>query len=75
MKAIKLIARKEDRDFIINQYIKKKDFNIIITSYEGINICLKELKKINWNYIIVDEAHRMKNDESLFSLNIRELPT
>lgn len=59
---------------ILNQYIKRGDFDIVITSYEGINLCKKELKKINWNYIIVDEAHRMKNDESLFSLNIRELP-
>ena len=69
------MATKDQWFDIINDFIKRKDFDIIITSYEGINICKKDLKKIDWMYIIVDEAHWMKNDESLFSLNIRELPT
>ena len=75
MRSIKLIARMEERFDIINEYIKTKEFDIIVTSFEGVNICKKDLRKINWVYIIVDEAHWMKNDESLFSLNIREIPT
>ena len=75
MRSIKLIARMEEWFDIINEYIKTKEFDIIVTSFEGVNICKKDLRKINWIYIIVDEAHWMKNDESLFSLNIREIPT
>ena len=52
-----MVATKDQRFEIINDFIKRKDFDIIITSYEGINICKKDLKKIDWVYIIVDEAH------------------
>ena len=47
----------EERFDIINEYIKTKEFDIIVTSFEGVNICKKDLRKINWVYIIVDEAH------------------
>lgn len=55
--------------------MEKNDFDVIVTSYEGINICLKNLKKIYWKYIIVDEAHRIKNDKSILSQNLRGLKT
>lgn len=67
LRVVKLIARKEYRYDIINNFIKKKEFDVIVTSYEGVNICLKDLKKIQWKYLIVDEAHRIKNYQSLLS--------
>jgi SWI/SNF-related matrix-associated actin-dependent regulator of chromatin subfamily A member 5 len=74
-KAEILYAWKEHREDILDNIVKKNNFDIIITSYEGVNICLKELKKINWSYLIVDEAHRLKNDQSLLSKNLRTLNT
>ena len=62
LNVIKLIARKEFRYDIIKEYIIPRKFDIIVTSYEGINICLSDLKKVHWKYIVVDEAHRIKND-------------
>lgn len=59
---VKLIATKEHRFDIIEKYVKNENFDVLITSYEGVNICLKELKRINWKYVIVDEAHRIKNE-------------
>ena len=38
-----------------------------------INIELRHLKKINWVYIVIDEGQRIKNENSLFSRNIRLL--
>lgn len=67
LKVVKLIARKEYREDIIDTYISTGNFDVIVTSYEGINICLKDLKKISWKYIVVDEAHRIKNDKSILS--------
>lgn len=52
-----LIARKEEREETIRNVIQTQNFDILITSYEGVNICLKELKKINFQTLIIDEAH------------------
>ena len=37
-----------------------RDYNII----QGLDKCLKALRKIKFEYVIVDEAHRMKNIET-----------
>jgi SWI/SNF-related matrix-associated actin-dependent regulator of chromatin subfamily A member 5 len=51
--------------------VLKQDFDILITSYE---VAMREkttLKKFSWEYIIIDEAHRIKNVDSLLSQIIR----
>lgn len=56
---------------LINAQILTQQFDILITSYE---MCLREkstLKKFSWEYIIIDEAHRIKNVDSLLSQIIR----
>jgi SWI/SNF-related matrix-associated actin-dependent regulator of chromatin subfamily A member 5 len=73
LRVVKLIARKEFRHDTYEKYIKTREFDVCLTSYEGVNICKAELKRIHWKYVIVDEAHRLKNDESLLSKNLREL--
>ena len=55
--------------------MKKGEFDICITTYEGINICLNKLVKTNWGYVIFDEAHKLKNSESLVSQNARKIPS
>ncbi|XP_075063814.1 chromodomain-helicase-DNA-binding protein 2 isoform X2 [Mixophyes fleayi] len=49
----------------IHQQSKKMKFNALLTTYE---ILLKDktvLSSINWTFLGVDEAHRLKNDDSL----------
>lgn len=75
MRVVKLIARKEQRYDIINDFILPKNFDVIITSFEGVNICMKTLRRIKWVYIVVDEAHRIKNDQSLLSQTLRKFKT
>ena len=57
------------RNSTINQ--KKKvtldtKFHVLITSYEIAIIDANILKKIHWECMVVDEAHRLKNNESKF---------
>ena len=47
--------------------------DITITTYEVVNIELSTLKKTDWEYVIIDEAHRIKNENSLLSANVRQL--
>ena len=63
---------KEERDKMIKEKLIPCDFDICITSYE---MCLLEkaaLRKIAFRYIVIDEAHRIKNENSSLSLIVRE---
>lgn len=71
LRVVKLNARKEYRYDILNDYINSRNFDVVLVSYEGVSICRKELMRIDWKYIIVDEAHRLKNDESQLSKQLR----
>ena len=62
---------KEERSAICQDILLTHNFDVCITSYE---ICQREkttLKKLTWEYIIIDEAHRIKNVNSILSQIIR----
>ncbi|GMK54535.1 hypothetical protein CspeluHIS016_0111210 [Cutaneotrichosporon spelunceum] len=66
-----LQGTKEERAQLINDEVLTQKFDVLITSYE---MCLREkstLRKFSWEYIIIDEAHRIKNVDSLLSQIIR----
>lgn len=59
-------------DIIKNQMIDGK-FDICLTTYEALNICFYALGKFKWGYMIVDEAHKLKNKDSKISVASRKL--
>eukprot|EP00923_Selenidium_pygospionis_P045656 GHVN01078873.1.p1 GENE.GHVN01078873.1~~GHVN01078873.1.p1 ORF type:complete len:913 (+),score=165.91 GHVN01078873.1:262-3000(+) len=66
-------AREEMKANEINP--KKCKYDIIVTSFE---MCVKEksaLQKFNFGYVIIDEAHRIKNEVSKLSQTVRQLKT
>ncbi|TFY81497.1 hypothetical protein EWM64_g2517 [Hericium alpestre] len=66
-----LTGTKEERAEIIANRLLTQDFEVCITSYE---ICLIEksaVKKFSFEYIIIDEAHRIKNVDSILSQIVR----
>ncbi|KAG6279403.1 hypothetical protein E4U48_008468 [Claviceps purpurea] len=62
---------KEERTTLINERLVDEKFDVCITSYEMILREKSHLKKFAWEYIIIDEAHRIKNEESSLSQIIR----
>ncbi|KAG5962297.1 hypothetical protein E4U58_003932 [Claviceps cyperi] len=66
-----LQGAKEERTTLINDRLVDEKFDVCITSYEMILREKSHLKKFAWEYIIIDEAHRIKNEESSLSQIIR----
>ena len=54
------------------QYLDKNNaFDVCVTSYEMVIKEKNALKKFHWRYIIIDEAHRIKNENSRLSKVMR----
>lgn len=62
---------KELRADLIKNRLLTCDFDVCITSYEIVIREKAHFKKFNWEYIVIDEAHRIKNEESMLSQIIR----
>jgi SNF2 family DNA or RNA helicase len=64
---------KEARSTIIQEKLlnMQGNYNACVTSYE---MCLLEkaaFKKVSWQYMVIDEAHRIKNENSSLSQIVR----
>jgi len=62
---------KDERARIIAEDLTTTGFDVCITSYEMVTREQTAFRKFSWRYLIVDEAHRMKNEESKLSQVLR----
>jgi SWI/SNF-related matrix-associated actin-dependent regulator of chromatin subfamily A member 5 len=52
-----------------------RPWDVCVTTYEVANTEQRVLRKFAWKYLIIDEAHRLKNDASMFSKTVRSFKT
>ncbi|KAL9921619.1 chromatin-remodeling complex ATPase chain Iswi-like [Glossina fuscipes fuscipes] len=70
-----LIGQKDERQVLLKKLLLPGEWDVCVTSYE---MCIREksvFKKFNWRYMIIDEAHRIKNEKSKLSETLREFKT
>ncbi|KAL9180621.1 hypothetical protein ACHAXT_011074 [Thalassiosira profunda] len=81
IKAVRMGGTKAERAKAREEFLKpdaetgKYRFDALVCSYEAV---LKEkgaLGRIPWKYLIIDEAHRIKNENSSLSKAVRQLDT
>ncbi len=70
---VKLKATKEEREQTLKEEILSENFDVCITTYQGLNKCVSALKRFCWEYVVIDEAHSIKNEVSLLAENVRRL--
>jgi SNF2 family DNA or RNA helicase len=62
-------GKKAERPMLA-QLLRSSKFNVLLTTYEYIMIDKSILAKVFWQYIVVDEGHRMKNSKSKFAMTL-----
>jgi len=65
-------GKPEDRKRIREERIQGLNFNVLLTTFEYAMLDKRFLKKVNWEYIIVDEAHRLKNPKCKLSRDLNK---
>ncbi|XP_015769544.1 PREDICTED: probable global transcription activator SNF2L1 [Acropora digitifera] len=73
IRAVCLIGTQEQRAAFIRDTMLPGEWDTCITSYEMVIREKAVFKKFAWRYIIIDEAHRIKNEKSKLSEIVREL--
>ncbi|KAH6832958.1 chromatin-remodeling protein 11 [Perilla frutescens var. hirtella] len=71
LRAVKFLGNPDERRYVREQLLVAGKFDVCVTSFE---MAIKEksvLRKFSWRYIIIDEAHRIKNENSLLSKTMR----
>lgn len=72
LRAVCLIGSAEQRATFIRDTMMPGEWDVCITSYEMVIKEKSVFKKFNWRYLVIDEAHRIKNEKSKLSEIVRE---
>ena len=72
LSVVKLQGDQEERRRVIDVDMHAP-FDVVITTYELLIIEKAALRKRDWRYMIIDEAHRIKNENSVLSQAVRYL--
>jgi len=71
LSVLKFHGNKDERKEMIATKLKKGKFEVCVTSFE---VAIREkmaLNRFNWRYLIIDEAHRIKNENSILAQCVR----
>ncbi|BES99295.1 SLIDE [Nesidiocoris tenuis] len=75
LRAVCLIGDQETRNTFIKDVLLPGEWDVCVTSYEMIIREKSVFKRFNWRYMVIDEAHRIKNEKSKLSEIVREFKT
>jgi len=78
IRPVKFHGDREERERITAEVLKpgcpenEREWDVLITTYEMANLEKSTLSKFAWKYLVIDEAHRLKNEASMFSQTVRQ---
>ncbi|KAI3743909.1 hypothetical protein L1987_56978 [Smallanthus sonchifolius] len=64
------VGNKDQRSKLFTQEVRNMKFNVLVTTYEFVMIDKSKLSRVDWKYIVIDEAQRMKDRESVLARDL-----
>lgn len=74
-KKLKKLKKKRSGQLVGESKHDRIKFDVLLTSYEMINLDTSSLKPIKWECMIVDEGHRLKNKDSKLFMSLTQYTT
>ncbi|KAH9760406.1 CHD3-type chromatin-remodeling factor PICKLE [Citrus sinensis] len=71
----KKVKKKKSGQVVSESKQDRIKFDVLLTSYEMINLDSASLKPIKWQCMIVDEGHRLKNKDSKLFSSLKQYST
>ena len=68
-------ASHGDRELLRPRIPRTNSYHVLLTTYETVMAEKILLKGVKWNYLVIDEAHRIKNEKSVLSQVVRIFST
>lgn len=68
-------AAQAERELLRPRIPRTNSYNVLLSTYETVMAEKNLLKGVKWNYLIIDEAHRIKNEKSVLSQVVRLFDT
>ena len=62
-----------ERERIKREFLTAGKFDVMCTTYEMLVADIHTCQRFRWGYIVLDEAHRVKNEKSLMGQAVRRL--
>ncbi len=72
---VRFHGNAEQRKELSENRVKILDFDVVATTYEMVMKERSMFTKISWRYLVIDEAHRIKNENSMLSQAVRQFKT
>lgn len=64
-------GNKDERTLLKDEQLQPGKFDAVVTTYEMATIERHAFNKFKWRYLIIDEAHRIKNEQSVLAKVVR----
>lgn len=75
LRAVRFHGNAEQRKAICDEQMRIGEFDACVTTYEIVTKEKGFLTKFHWRYLIIDEAHRIKNENSQLAIVVRLFKT
>uniref|UniRef100_A0A7S2WC58 Uncharacterized protein n=2 Tax=Mucochytrium quahogii TaxID=96639 RepID=A0A7S2WC58_9STRA len=75
LRIVKVHGTAAERQQQIRDGMRPGEFDVVVTTYEIVRIERSSFLKFKWRYLLMDEAHSIKNEQSRLAMTVRELDT
>jgi TATA-binding protein-associated factor len=52
---------------------RAEEYDVLIVNYEKLKYCLPRFEELEFFYVVLDEAHKIKNSKSMITQSVKQL--